>query len=359
MSTSPTGPLGGVRVVEMAAIGPVPLACTLLSDLGADVTRVDRPPGTRGLPVTELSRDILSRGRRSIVIDVRNPAGVSQLLDLVATVDVLVEGLRPGVMERLGLGPDACLARNPRLIYGRMTGWGQTGPRRDRSGHDINYLALTGALHAMGPSDRPPSPPLNLIADYGGGAMLLAFGVAAALFERERSGRGQVIDAAMVDGVAILSALFHSMLSSGAWSIEREANFLDGGAHYYRVYKTADCRFLAVGAIEPQFYAELLERLGLNPSEWPQHDRERWPELREKLAAVIMTRPLAEWVAFFEGSDACVAPVNTFLEAPEDPHLAARHTFVEAFGVVQPAPAPRFSRTPGAIAGPPPKARPT
>jgi alpha-methylacyl-CoA racemase len=244
------------------------------------------------------------------------------------------------------------MVRNPRLIYGRMTGWGQTGPRSKLAGHDINYLALSGALHAMGYANQPPAPPLNLIADYGGGAMLLAFGVAAALFEREHSGQGQVIDAAMVDGVAMLSSVFHSLLADGSWTIDREANVLDGGAHYYRVYATADGRFLAVGAIEPKFYAELLERLGLDPSVWPQHDRGRWPELRTKMSAIIASWPLAHWVSVFEGSDACVTPVNTFLEAPRDSHLAARGTFVEFSGVAQPAPAPRFSRTPGAIASP-------
>jgi alpha-methylacyl-CoA racemase len=354
LSASPGGPLGGVRVLELAAIGPVPLACMLLSDLGARVTRVDRPVGVRGLRIDDPSRDVLSRGRTAVEVDLKTAEGVSRLLDLVAESDVLIEGLRPGVMERLGLGPDVCLARNPRLIFGRMTGWGQTGPRRDRSGHDLNYLALTGALHAIGPAVGPPHPPLNLVADYGGGAVLLAFGVAAALFERERSGQGQVIDAAMVDGVALLATFFYSQLATGSWSLERESNQLDGGAHFYRVYETADGRFLAVGALEPQFYAELLNRLELNPAEWPQHNRTRWPELRERLAALVRGRPLAEWAAVFEGSDACVTPVKTFQEALADPHLAGRGTFVEAFGVQQPAPAPRFSRTPGSIAGPPP-----
>jgi alpha-methylacyl-CoA racemase len=236
-----------------------------------------------------------------------------------------------------------------------MTGWGQTGPLRDRAGHDINYLALTGSLHAMGYADRPPSPPLNLIADYGGGAMLLVVGVMGALYEREHSGRGQVVDAAMVDGAAILSALFHSLIATGAWTQQRESNLLDGGAHFYRTYETADGRFIAVGAIEPQFYGALLDRLELKPGEWPQHNRNLWPHLRERMAAIFRTRELSHWVRLFEGSDACVAPVNTFSEATTDPHLVSRETFIDAFGMLQPAPAPRFSRTPGKIAGPAPE----
>lgn len=349
-----TGPLAGVRVVEMSAIGPVPLACTILSDLGAAITRVDRPLGAPGSSAGDPGRDVLGRGRRAIVVDIRTPAGAGEVLELAEGADVLVEGLRPGVMERLGLGPVICRARNPRLIYGRMTGWGQTGPLRERAGHDINYLGLTGALHAMGPEDRPPPPPLNLVADYGGGAMLLAMGIAAALFERERSGEGQVIDAAMVDGVALLTSAFHSMLAGAEWTLGREANLLDGGAHFYRTYETSDGRFVSVGAIEPQFYSKLLDGLGLDPGEWPQYDRGRWPELRARMAEVIKTRPLSEWIGIFEGTDACVYPVNTFLEAQRDAHLAARQTFVREFGVVQPAPAPRFSRTPGEIGGPPP-----
>jgi alpha-methylacyl-CoA racemase len=349
------GPLAGLKVIEFAAIGPAPFACMLLADLGADVLRVDRPAGTRGLRTGDTARDVLSRGRRSIVLDLRSPDGLATALELVAGADVLVEGLRPGVMERLGLGPDVCFDRNPRLIYGRMTGWGQTGPLADRAGHDLNYLAVAGALYPMGYADRPPAPPLNVVADYGGGGMLLAFGVVSALYERERSGQGQVVDAAMVDGAALLSATFHSLLAAGAWSEQREANLLDGGAHFYRVYECADGRFISVGAIEPQFYAELLDRLGLDPAEWPQHDRDRWPELRERLAGVWRSRPLAEWVGVFAGSDTCVAPVNRLSEAPDDPHLAARGTFVERFGVRQPAPAPRFSRTPGTIASGPPE----
>jgi alpha-methylacyl-CoA racemase len=349
------GPLAGIRVIEMHAIGPVPLAGTLLSDMGAEVIKVERPTSAGGSAAAAARSDVLRRGRRSVVIDLRAPESLGDLLRLVDSADVLLEGHRPGVMERLGAGPDVCLERNPRLVYGRMTGWGQDGPLRDRAGHDIDYLAVAGALHPMGSADRPPAPPLNLIGDYGGGTMLLAFGVVAALYERERSGRGQVVDAAMVDGIAFLSSIFHSMLAAGSWSEDRESNLLDGGAHFYRAYETADGRFLAVGAIEPQFYAELLDRLGLDAAAWPQHDRARWPELRERLAGLIRAHTLEEWTRRFEGSDACVARANTLAEAGRDPHLAARRTFVEAFGVNQPAPAPRFSRTPGAIAGPPPE----
>lgn len=348
------GPLGGVRVIEVAGIGPVPLVGTLLSDMGADVTRVDRPPGVRGAASGDPGSAVLGRGRSAVVIDLRQPAGMEEFLTRVEAADVLIEGLRPGVMERLGAGPDRCVQRNPRLVYGRMTGWGQTGPLRDRAGHDINYLALTGVLHAMGYADRPPSPPLNLIADYGGGAMLLAFGVACALFERERSGLGQVIDAAMVDGVSLMAALFHSWVGAGLWRGARESNLLDGGAHFYRSYETADGHFLAIGAIEPQFYAELLARLGVDPRAFPQYDASRWPDLRLKLARIFRGRTLADWMQVFAGSDACVTPVNTFEEARRDPHLLDRATLVTEFGVVQPAPAPRFSRTPSRIAGPPP-----
>lgn len=326
------------------------MACTLLADLGAEVVRIERP-GSNDTPKTRGAAAAYDRGRRHVKLDLRDAGALATALDLVAAADVLIEGMRPGVMERLGLAPDVCLARNPRLIYGRMTGWGQTGPRAQQAGHDINYLGLTGALHAMGPSVGTPSPPLNLVADYGGGAMFLAFGIAAALFERERSDAGQVVDAAMVDGVAILSGVFHALLAEGEWTLDREANVLDGGAHYYRVYATADDRFIAVGAIEPKFYGQLLERLRLDPKDWPQHDRNRWPELRQKLAEIFASRGLDEWVALFNGADACVTPVNTFREATSDPHLVARGTFSDELGFAQPSPAPRFSRTPGKISG--------
>ena len=342
----------------MEAIGPVPLAGMLLSDMGAEITLVERPAGARVTRTIDPERDVLRRGRRAITIDVQTPQGLSELMERLDSADVLLEGHRPGVMERLGAGPDTCRSRNPRLIYARMTGWGQEGPRSGRAGHDLAYLAVAGSLHAMGYADRPPTPPLNLTADYGGGAMLLAFGVAAALYERERSGLGQVIDAAMVDGVALLSTVFHSLLASGHWSDEREANLLDGGAPFYRVYQTADERFLAVAALEPQFYAELLRGLELDPADFPQLDREHWPEHRRRFASVIAAHDLAYWSRRFDGTDACVAGANTFAEAHRDAHLAARRTFVEAYGLIQPAPAPRFSRTPGAIAGPPaPRAR--
>jgi alpha-methylacyl-CoA racemase len=342
----------------MQAIGPVPLAGLILSDMGAEVTLVERPSGARGRGDGDPTRDLLRRGRRSVLLDLQTSSGRAGLMALIDTADVLLEGHRPGVMERLGAGPDECLARNPRLVYARMTGWGQNGPRSGQAGHDLDYLAIAGALHPMGYADRAPMPPLNLIGDYGGGTMLLVFGVAAALYERERSGRGQVVDAAMVDGVALLSTLFHSLLANGEWTSSREANLLDGAAHFYRVYETSDGRFLAVAAIEPQFYSELLERLQLAPAAWPQYERSRWPALCLRLADLIRSEDLAHWVACFEGSNACVAPANTLEDAPRDPHLAARQTFVEAFGMIQPAPAPRFSRTPGAIAGPPaPRAR--
>ncbi len=347
------GPLHGVRVVELNALGPVPFAGMLLADLGAEVTRVDRAgpdaPGAGADPAS----DPRHRGRRGVGLDLKQPAGVDLLLRLTDRADVFLEGMRPGVAERLGIGPDVCTARNPGLVYGRMTGWGQDGPLAHRAGHDINYVSLTGALHAMGPADRPPPVPLNLVGDFGGGGAYLAFGVACALVERHRSGRGQVVDAAMVDGVAGLTALFHGLLPSGHWSPARESNLLDGAAPFYRTYETADGRYLAVGALEPQFHAELLDRLGLPAADWPQHDRERWPAQREELAALFRTRTRAEWEAVFAGSDACVTPVLTFAEAAGHPHIAARSTLVDVGGATQPAPAPRFSRSGTAGPGPP------
>jgi alpha-methylacyl-CoA racemase len=349
-----SGPLSGVRVVELAGIGPGPFAAMLLSDLGADVVRIDRaghvPPAGANL---QPGKDVLSRGRRSVGVDLKNPAGVEVVLRLVEHADVLVEGFRPGVAERLGLGPDVCLARNPRLVFGRMTGWGQEGPMAQRAGHDINYIALAGALHAIGPADQPPPVPMNYIGDFGGGGMLLAFGITSALVERASSGQGQIVDAAMVDGAAIQTAMFHGMLTMGMWAPEREANLLDGGAHFYRCYTCADGLFISVGALEPQFYAELLERLELDPAEWPQNDRAQWRTQSERLAAIFATKTRDEWAAVFDGSDACVAPVLTFTEAADDKHMAFRETFVESNGMRQPGPAPRFSRTPGAIGGPP------
>jgi alpha-methylacyl-CoA racemase len=346
------GPLAGVRVVELAGIGPGPFCAMLLADLGAEVLRVDRPAAARpGWPT------VLARGRRSVAVDLKHPDGAGVVLDLVASADALVEGFRPGVAERLGIGPDACLARNPRLVYGRVTGWGQQGPWRLAAGHDIDYVALAGALHPVGQAGGPPVPPLNLVGDFGGGGMLLALGVVAALLETGRSGAGQVVDAAMVDGAALLTTQFHELLAAGLWREERGANLLDGGAPFYGVYQTADGRHLAVGALEPQFYAELLRRLGLDAGDLPdQLDREGWPLLRERLAALFRTRTREEWCELLAGTDACVAPVLGFGEAPAHPHNRARGTFVDVGGVVQPAPAPRFSRTP--CDPPSPAARP-
>ncbi len=344
------GPLQGVRVIEIAGIGPGPFCAMLLADLGADVVRIDRPPGGSGGAGDAGARiDVLGRGRRSVVVDLKHPRGAEVVLDLVAVADVLIEGFRPAVAERLGIGPEACLARNPRLVYGRMTGWGQSGPLRHAAGHDIAYIALAGALHPIGPAGGPPVPPLNLVGDFGGGGMLLAFGIACALLEARRSGRGQVIDAAIVDGAALLTTMFHELAAQGMWSPRRGSNPLDGGAPFYSLYETADGEYVAVGALEPRFYAELLAKLGLDPGGGGglpgQMDRERWPELRERLAAVFRTRTRAEWSQLLEGSDACVAPVLSLTEAPNHPHNRARGTFVPVGETLQPAPAPRFSRT--------------
>jgi alpha-methylacyl-CoA racemase len=343
------GPLAGIRVVELAGIGPGPFAAMLLADLGAEVLRVDRPASSRPAWPT-----VLARGRRSVVVDLKHPDGAGVVLDLVASAAALVEGFRPGVAERLGIGPDACLARNPRLVYGRVTGWGQEGPWRLAAGHDIDYVAVAGALHPIGQAGGPPVPPLNLVGDFGGGGMLLALGVVAALLEAGRSGRGQVVDAAMVDGAALLTAQFHELLAAGLWREERGANLLDGGAPFYGVYETADGRHLAVGALEPQFFAELLRRLGLDAGDLPdQLDRDGWPVLRERLAGLFRTRTRDQWCELLAGTDACVAPVLGLGEAPAHPHNRARGTFVEVGGVTQPAPAPRFSRTPPGPPSPP------
>lgn len=338
----PLGPLRGVSVVEFASIGPGPFAAMILADLGAAVTRVERPDDRGGTP-----SDPLLRGRTaSIAVDLKRAEGVEVALRLVGRADVVVEGMRPGVMERLGLGPEECLRRNPRLVYGRMTGWGQHGPRAGEAGHDIDYLALAGALHPIGHADREPPPPLNFVADFGGGGMLLVAGILAALVERAGSGRGDVVDAAMVDGAASLTTMLHGMRSAGLWSDERQANLLDGGAPFYRCYRTADDRYVAVGALEPQFYAALLDGLGLAGEDLPdQYDAPGWPRLAEQFAAVFATRTRDEWAAAFAGSDACVAPVLAPSEAPHSDHLVARGTFVEVAGAVQPAPAPRFDRS--------------
>lgn len=321
----------------------------LLADMGADVVRVDRvvrvPAPHATFPPAEAGHDVLARGRRSVAVDLKDRRGAEVVRRLVEGRDVLIEGFRPGVAERLGLGPDECLRRNPRLVYGRMTGWGQDGPWAQMAGHDIDYIAVAGALYPIGPADRPPPVPLNYVGDFGGGGMLLAFGVCAALLERERSGRGQVVDAAMVDGAALQTAMFHGLMSTGAWTEAREENLLDGAAPFYRAYQTIDGGFIAVGALEPRFYTELLVTLGLDPTDWPQHDRARWPALTQQLTDVFAGRTRDEWARTFSGSDACVAPVLSLTEAPRHEQLTARRAFVEIDGVVQPSPAPRFSRT--------------
>ena len=345
------GPLAGLKVVEMVGLGPAPFAAMLLADMGAEVIRIDRPgaTGALGLPPRY---DIAARGRRSLAIDLRKPGAVDAVLDLVAGADALLEGYRPGVMERLGLGPEPCLARRPQLVYGRMTGWGQHGPLAQAAGHDINYLALSGALHAIGPAGSPPPPPLNYVGDYGGGAMLLAFGMLCALHEAGRSGKGQVVDAAMSDGAVLLSAMFYGMRAAGRWHDERGANLLDGGAPFYGCYACADGKYVSVGPLEPQFHAELIERLGLDPHDFlPQDDRSQWPARRALLAARFAERSRDAWCDLLEGSDACFAPVLDFGEAPQHRQHRERGTFVAVDGVTQPAAAPRFSRTPAAVPG--------
>ncbi|WP_300304334.1 CaiB/BaiF CoA-transferase family protein [Ferrovibrio sp.] len=350
-----SGPLSGLKVIEMPAIGPVPFCGMLLADLGADVLRIDRTGEVDlGLPV-EPKYELLGRGKRSLALDLKDAKAIGLMLDLMAQADVVLEGFRPGVMERLGLGPDVALQRNPKLVYGRMTGWGQQGPMAQAAGHDINYIALTGALHAIGTTDKPV-PPLNLVGDFGGGSLYLAMGLLAALYERQQSGKGQVVDAAMVDGAASLMTMFFGMKGAGLWSDTRGANMLDGGAPWYDTYECADGGFVAIGSIEGKFYAELIEKLGLDPTILPkQHDRKRWPSLRAAFAATFRTKTRAEWCAIMEGSDICFAPVLGLDEAPKHPHMAARQSFVAPDGVTQPAPAPRFSRTPGAIRNQPPK----
>jgi alpha-methylacyl-CoA racemase len=350
-ATAAAGPLTGLRVVELAGLGPGPFAAMLLSDMGADVITIDRPGGGTSIVPPEL--DVLRRGRRSVAIDLRSPAGVRATLDLIERADVLIEGYRPGVTERLGIGPEACWERNPRLVYGRMTGWGQDGPLAPTAGHDISYIAITGALHAMGRHGEPPAVPLNLVGDFGGGSLYLVMGVLAALFEAGRSGRGQVVDAAIVDGAASLTGLMHGMLAAGKWRDTRGVNLLDTGRPWYDVYRTADDGSVAVGPLEPKFYAEFMTLLGLEPDEAERADVEAWPALRERIAAAFAGRTRAEWAKVFDGTDACVAPVLGLTEAADHPHLAARATFVEVNGVRQPAPAPRFSRTPSAIQRPP------
>ena len=349
--TAHGGPLRGVRVVELASIGPGPHAAMTLADLGADVIRVERPGGT--LSAVARDKDVLTRGRPSVAMDLKDARAASVVLDLVATADVLIEGMRPGVAERLGVGPAECLARNPRLVYGRMTGWGQEGPLAPHAGHDIDYIAVSGSLHGLGRAGGPPQFPQNLLGDFAGGSAYLVIGVLAALLEARTSGQGQVVDAAIVDGSAHLNAMLAGLIAGGAWREERGTNLLDSGAPFYDVYETADGQHMAVGAIEPQFYAELLEGLGLVDTAPDRSDPGNWPALREALAARFRERTQQEWTGVFEGADACVSPVLPLTEAARHPHLAARHTYVDRGGVVQPAPAPRFSRTPAALGSPP------
>ena len=348
------GPLEGFRIIELAGIGPGPMCAMMLSDMGADVIRVDRVADS-GLGMKRDPRhDLLNRGRRSVAVDMKSAAGRETVLRLVAEADGLIEGFRPGVTERLGVGPDECRARNPRLVYGRMTGWGQDGPIAHAAGHDINYIALTGALHAVGSRGGPPVPALNLIGDFGGGGLYLAFGMVCGLLEAQRSGSGQVVDAAMTDGSASLMTMVYGMFAAGAWRDERGSNAVDGGSHFYTVYETADGKHVSVGSIEDKFYAELLERTGVDPASLPeQFDREKWADATERFAAVFRTKTRDEWCAIMEGSDVCFAPVLSLEEAPAHPHNRARETFVEVDGVVQPAPAPRFSRTVPVIQCPP------
>ncbi|MFM8819636.1 MAG: CaiB/BaiF CoA transferase family protein [Phenylobacterium sp.] len=343
------GPLTGLKIIEFAGIGPGPFCGMLLSDLGADVVRIDRKGQGRGSP-----SDITARGRRSVGLDLKNPAAIETCLKLFETADVVFEGFRPGVMERLGLGPDVALKRNPKLVYGRMTGWGQFGPYAQAAGHDMNYIAITGALHAIGAEDKP-IPPLNLVGDFGGGALYLAFGILAGVINARETGEGQVIDCAMSDGAASLMAMFYGFKASGAWTESRRSNLLDGGAHFYDTYQCSDGKWVSIGSIEPQFYALLLEKTGISdPAFKAQMDRAAWPDLKRKLAAVIATKTRDEWCALMEATDVCFAPILDLDEAPKHAHNVARQTFVEVAGVTQPAPAPRFSKTPGVIQGPPP-----
>jgi alpha-methylacyl-CoA racemase len=353
------GPLHGSTIIEIAGIGPGPFCAMMLADMGADVIRIDRlGDGDIPMPVRlEPQFDIMNRGRRSLALDLKNPSAIAIVLQLCRRADALIEGFRPGVMERLGLGPDACLEANPKLVYGRMTGWGQHGPRSATAGHDINYLALSGVLGMLGRSASPPQPPLNLLADMGGGGLLLAFGIVCGLLESRQSGRGQVIDAAMVEGSALLATMFDGLRAAGIWNDRREANLLDGGAHFYDVYETGDGKYLAVGALEPQFYAQLLEGLGLESADQPvQADARSWPVMKERFRKIFLTRTRHEWMAVFSGTDACVAPVLTPGEAATDPHNRARGSFREIAGVTQPGPAPRFSRTEPGEPSPPPAA---
>jgi alpha-methylacyl-CoA racemase len=348
------GPLTGYRIIELAGIGPGPMCAMLLSDMGAEVLRIDRTADA-GLGIaTETKYALLNRGRRSLALDLKKPEAIGALLKMVEKADGLIEGFRPGVTERLGLGPDVCLKRNPRLVYGRMTGWGQEGPMAHAAGHDINYIALSGALHSIGRRGEAPVPPLNLVGDFGGGALYLALGVVAGLLEAQKSGKGQVVDAAMVDGAASLMTAIYGIHGSGRWTDNRGDNILDTGAHYYDVYETRDGKYVSIGSIETKFYDELLQLSGLKKEELArQNDREAWPAMKQKVAAIFKTKTRDEWCKIMEGSDVCFAPVLSMTEAPKHPHNRHRGTFIEDDGVVQPGPAPRFSRTPSKIQRPP------
>lgn len=346
------GPLNGYRIIEFAGIGPGPFCGMMLADMGAEVIRVDRPNTPGGY------QDVLGRGRQSIAVDLKSEAGKDTVMRLIEQSDGLIEGFRPGVMERLGLGPDECLARNPKLVYGRMTGWGQDGPLAKAAGHDINYISLTGALHAIGRAGEKPVPPLNLVGDFGGGGMLLAFGLVCGLLEAAKSGKGQVVDAAMVDGAALLMGMFSTLQHLGHFSAERGTHMLDGGAHFYDTYETADGEYVSIGSIEPQFYQLLIEKAELDPDTFaPQMKREQWPELKSKLADVIKQKTQQQWCDLMEGTDVCFAPVLSLKDAPKHRHISARNTFMTLDGMEQPSPAPRFSRTapvqeqPGVVAG--------
>ena len=346
------GPLNGYRIVEMAGLGPAPFCAMLLSDMGADVVRIDREGGSNPL---DLKIDVLNRGRRSVALNLKTPEGIATAFALIARADAVIEGYRPGVMERLGLGPEECLAKNPRLVYGRMTGWGQAGPLAHAAGHDINYIALTGVLDAIG-TEESVTPPLNLVGDFGGGALYLAFGVVCALLEARASGKGQVVDAAMVDGAAHLMTMMYGLAQQGKWTDKRQDNLLDGGAHFYGAFECADGKWIAIGSIEPQFYRLLLDTLGIDPdSEGVSQSKENWQRMREHLRQIFLREPQSYWCALMEGTDICFAPVLSMTDAPEHPHNKHRGVFVEDFGITQPAPAPRFSRTPGRIRREPPK----
>ena len=350
-----SGPLDGVRIIELAGLGPAPFAGMMLADAGADIIRIDRADRATYPPRQEPHVDLMNRGRRSVAVDLKHPDGVALVLRLLEGADGLMEGFRPGVAERLGLGPDECLVRNPKLVYGRMTGYGQGGPMAQAAGHDIDYIALSGALEAIGRQGERPLPPLNLVGDFGGGGMLLAYGMVAAILGARTSGKGQVIDAAMVDGAASLMTMTYTLRAAGVWQDERGTNLLDTGAHFYEVYETSDGGYMGVGAIEPQFYSELMRLLGLSAEDLStQMDRSTWPEMKQRFTAIFASKTRREWEAVFAGSDACVAPVLSAAEAPDHPHNKERGTFTEVAGVVQPAPAPRFLSTPGSIRRPPP-----